>query len=168
MPNRRKSNVRPSIDPGHGRCYRCGCDTRHACVSADGIPCHWMSSSLCSHCADNVPAWKPGQKLYQALWFEESVSLIVRQYVLDQSRGFPVIANDLSRAVTRRQELLRDFANTIFDELAVSVLADCLEDDAQATELGPHFALQLSERGRGNWIINEFQIRHWAAERVQR
>lgn len=33
------------------KCRECGCDDMHACVSDDGIPCHWAEDDLCSGCA---------------------------------------------------------------------------------------------------------------------
>lgn len=32
-------------------CRGCGCDSRHACLGEDGVPCHWVEDDLCSVCA---------------------------------------------------------------------------------------------------------------------
>lgn len=32
------------------KCRVCGCDDDHACISPNGVPCHWVEKDLCSEC----------------------------------------------------------------------------------------------------------------------
>lgn len=145
-------------------CRKCGCDQRRACIDRNAMPCHWVTPTLCSHCADLVPAWKPGMAIYQARWYGDGLSVVVRRHVLDRSGPAPLIVNELATAVVRRPELLRTPNTSIIDEVATSILADCLQDDTQAAELGPLYATVLADQFGENWILNEFELREWVAE----
>lgn len=162
--------LQPSIDDRRLRCVRCGCTKHCACIDLNFIPCYWILDEVCSHCFLETPAWKPGMKVYQCLWpVGGGPSLIVLQHVMGeievrQAVGTvkaPVIIREESRAVERRHELLRPRA-TLIDELSVSMLADCLADDATASGLGPAFAAQHEKMLHRGWTFNEFQLRHWA------
>lgn len=36
-------------------CRHCGCTDPNACVSTEGVPCHWTSAAECSACT--TPNW---------------------------------------------------------------------------------------------------------------
>lgn len=44
--------------PQERACRVCGCTDARACVTVDGVPCHWIAADLCSACAaaDEVAA----------------------------------------------------------------------------------------------------------------
>lgn len=161
MPRTKPKDERPQ---SRRRCHRCGCDEEHACVDRELTPCHWISRTLCSHCADRVPSWKPGMIVYQGLWFHESISVVARWLVIERPHRSPVIVNELSRNVVRRPELLRAPNQSLVDEIATSILADLLGDDNQAADLGPLYSPVLNEQFGENWLVNEFELREWVAE----
>lgn len=162
---RRQTNVQPSISSGRDqRCRECGCMGRMACVDASLMPCHWVTADLCSHCADHVPAWKPGMAIYRGMWFPDGMSMICTRHTVDRSGPVPLVGQGITQAVIHRPELLTPPHDGIFDELGASLLADCLQNDAQAAELAPLFAQSFVDQIRGNWLLNEFQLRNWAAE----
>jgi hypothetical protein len=33
-------------------CAHCGCTEGDACIGADGLPCHWVTPTLCSACLE--------------------------------------------------------------------------------------------------------------------
>lgn len=39
---------------GERVCRECGCTDDHACIGADGSPCHWVEYNLCSACAEKM------------------------------------------------------------------------------------------------------------------
>jgi len=46
----------PAEDRQEGVCRFCGCTEDHACITADGQPCHWRAPAICSACADVILA----------------------------------------------------------------------------------------------------------------
>jgi hypothetical protein len=33
-------------------CSHCGCTDEDACIGSDGLPCHWVTPTLCSACLE--------------------------------------------------------------------------------------------------------------------
>ncbi len=157
---------RPSIPERGKRCYRCGCDNEHACVDAELTPCHWISPTLCSHCYDCVEAFRPGMVVYQTMLGSDAFTVCARQLVMDRTGRSPRITGESQRSLVERPDLVTHPKDTIFDRVAASLLADCLGDDARAAELAPLLAFEMVQSGSDPWIINEFQVRRFAAENV--
>ena len=157
--------MQPSIGRAGDRCRKCGCEQQHACVDLNGVPCHWVTSTLCSHCFDEVEAYRPGMKLYEAVNIDGQFSIVIRRAVVGRTdRGHPKILRLESQALIRRPELVADPKNYPV-EIAASILADCLSESI-ARELAGLFVQDCirSAIGDSSWSVNECFVRHWAAE----
>lgn len=43
---------RPPSSASEPECRICGCSEDEPCLGADGLPCHWVTPTLCSACLE--------------------------------------------------------------------------------------------------------------------
>lgn len=147
------------------RCRECGCMQDCACVDTNHVTCGWAEPGLCTFCANDVPAYKPSMTLFDGKWLPDgTLSIVARRRRVITSNDGPILGPEIAISVVRRPELLQEFFRpTIFDQVAVSVLAHVF-DDRLACELARLFAYRFADELKTDWRLNEFEIRQWAAE----
>lgn len=157
---------RPYKHPSR-RCVQCGCMPTHACVDINLMPCSWATPSLCTFCAEAVPAFKPGMKLYEGLVKDDGqLSVIVRSSRIGRDDEGLFVQCDLSDGLVYRPELVTALPTSAALVIAASILADCFHDDQIAQELFALFSMDVIRPRIDEqlWLFNEFQVRQWVAD----